>query len=184
MNKLILPLIVILIGLNLSSCDPEITIIDPVYTQAIKNDSDQEIKWLFYALKTNVEGTPVLKIDTIFIAPNAKSLGISEGYFFSKPHDGQEESDFVENCISIYNSYPFNNESCKYQLYVGDEVINEAMGPSGYFGDTINSPFNYDSWEVIAYDKVLDVEGVEVVHGELVFTITNDDLNGMNFTCE
>ena len=176
MNKLIMPLIFTLIGLNLSSCDPEITIIDPVYTQAIKNDSDQEIKWLFYALKTNVEGTPVLKIDTIFIAPNAKSLGISEGYFFSKPHDGQEESDFIENTISVYNDSVIFKQ-CKFQLYVGEEFIKEWNRPSGYFGDTINSPYNYDSWEVIAYDKVLDVEGVEVVHGELVFTITNDDLN-------
>ena len=175
MNKLIMPLIFTLIGLNLSSCDPEITIIDPVYTQAIKNDSDQEIKWLFHSLAYRPEEL-VLVVDTMIIAPLTKSLGIYQGHFYSPLGDGQEEFDFIENTISVYNDSVIFKQ-CKFQLYVGEEFIKEWNRPSGYFGDTINSPFNYDSWEVIAYDKVLDVEGVEVVHGELVFTITNDDLN-------
>ena len=50
MNKLIMPLIFTLIGLNLSSCDPEETFHLNGYTQIIKNDSDHEITWLYLSL--------------------------------------------------------------------------------------------------------------------------------------
>ncbi|MDB2317395.1 hypothetical protein N9V23_01400 [Flavobacteriales bacterium] len=179
MNKLIKPLIVTLIGLSLSSCDPEVTFIGPVYTQTIQNDSDQAIKWLRYSLTVfNNQGEDlVLKSDTTIVAPHTRMFGVYKGHYFPTPEVGEEETDFKERCISNFNHYPYSIDTPIFKLYVGDELINEWMGPSDYLGDTINSPYNYDSWEVIAYDKVLDVEGVEVVHGELVFTITNDDLN-------
>ena len=59
----------------------------------------------------------------------------------------------------------------------GEELIKEWNRPAGFFGDTINSPYNYDSWEVFKYDKVVKGEGWIFIHGELVFTISNEDLN-------
>jgi hypothetical protein len=176
MNKLIRPLLVILIGLSLSSCDPEETFHLNGYTQTIKNDSDHEITWLYHRLANKKEDL-VLKSDTTIVAPHTRMFGVYKGHYFPTPEVGEEETDFKERCISNFNHYPYSIDTPIFKLYVGDELINEWMGPSDYLGDTINSPYNYDSWEVIAYNKVLDVEGVEVVHGELVFTITNDDLN-------
>ena len=174
MNKLIMLLTTILIGLNLSSCDPEETFHEHGYTQAIKNDSDQEIKWVFRGFATKLEER-VLQINTMIIAPHTKSLGFSQGHFYSPLDDGQEESDFIENTISVYDSFPLNNEECKFQLYVGDQFIKEWNLPTGSFGDTINSPYNYDSWEVIKYDEVVQ-EGLQFIHGEIVFTISNEDI--------
>ena len=56
------------------------------------------------------------------------------------------------------------------------QLINEWSPPIGSFGDSINSPFNYDSWEASAYDEVVETSGWEFIHGELIFTITNEDL--------
>jgi hypothetical protein len=42
--------------------------------------------------------------------------------------------------------------------------------------DSINRPFNYDSWEASAYDEVVETSGWKFIHGELIFTITNEDL--------
>ena len=175
MNKLTVPLIVTLIGLNLSSCDPEHTFHEHVYTQAIKNDSDQEIKWVFQSLAYKLEEL-VLDVDTMIIAPHTKSLGISQGHFYSPLDDDQQEFDFIENTISVYNDSAFFKQ-CKFQLYVGEELIKEWNRPAGFFGDTLNSPYNYDSWEVFKYDKVVKGEGWIFIHGELVFTISNEDLN-------
>ena len=78
MNKLILPLIVTLIGLNLSSCDPEKTFHLDGYTQTIKNDSDQEITWLYHRLGNKEQ--KIVIIDTLIVAPNSKSARIMNGY--------------------------------------------------------------------------------------------------------
>ena len=180
MNKLIVPLIVTVIGLNLSSCDPEKTFITPVYTQSIKNDSDQEIKWFRYSLKVFNDqegGELVSKVDTTIVNPNTKKLGVYKGQYFPIPEVGEEESDFIERSISRFNHYPYSIDIPIFKLYVGDKLIKEWTGPSGSFGDTINSPYNYDSWEVVKYDEAVQIEGWEVIHGELVFTISNEDLN-------
>ena len=87
MNKLIMPIITILIGFNLSSCDPEVTIIGPVYTQTIQNDSDQAIKWLRYSLTVfNNQGEDlVLKTDTTIVAPHTRMFGVYKGHYFPTP---------------------------------------------------------------------------------------------------
>ena len=111
-------------------------------------------------------------VDTMIIAPHTKSLGIDEFYFFSLP--GNNDSNYIKNSISIYDTNDF--EECKFQMYLGEELINEWSPPTGSFGDSINSPFNYDSWEASAYDEVVETSGWEFIHGELIFTITNEDL--------
>jgi len=55
-------------------------------------------------------------------------------------------------------------KSEKFELYVSDELVRTWEGPGGSYGDTLNSPFNYDSWE---YDAIQDA---------IIFTITNDDI--------
>ena len=146
--------------------------VNPVYVQGIQNDSDQEITWLFENIVGKVQEQPRLHVDTMIIAPHTKSLGIDEFYFFSLP--GNNDSNYIKNSISIYDTNDF--EECKFQMYLGEELINEWSPPTGSFGDSINSPFNYDSWEASAYDEVVETSGWEFIHGELIFTITNEDL--------
>mgnify|MGYP003686084775 CR=1 FL=1 len=118
----------------------------------------------------------VLDVDTEIIAPYTKSLGISQGHFYSPLDDDQQECDLIENTISVYNDSAFFKQ-CKFHLYVGEELIKEWNRLAVFFGDTINSPYNYDSWELVKYDNVVKGEGWIFIHRELVFTITNDDLN-------
>ncbi len=47
----------------------------------------------------------------------------------------------------------------------------EWIGPSGNFGDSINSPFNYDSWVF----EALTPDAKNIV-GKITFTITDADL--------
>ena len=91
MNKLIKPLIVTLIGLSLSSCDPEVTFIGPVYTQTIQNDSDQAIKWLRYSLTVfNKQGDDLdFKSDTTIVAPHTRIFGVYKGHHFPTPEVGE-----------------------------------------------------------------------------------------------
>ena len=175
MNKLIKPLLVILIGLSLSSCDPEETFHLNGYTQTIKNDSEHEITWLYHRLANKKEKLVV--VDTLIIAPNGKSPRIMHGY---KSYDViQDISDDVilKDNLFNYNITQYSSEAPKFQLYVGDQFIQEWKGTADHFGDTTNSPLNYDSWEIIEYEDAIETDLWVFIHGELVFTITNDDLN-------
>ena len=171
MNKLIKPIITILIGLNLVSCDPYESFVNPVYVQGIKNDSDQEIMLIFEIFYSWEEDSI---IDTMMIAPQSKYLGIDK-YYYNIPKAGEEDSDFIERNIS-YNLHLADGKTPSYKLYVQDQLIKQWDFPTGSFGDSINSPFNYDSWEASAYDEVVETSGWEFIHGELIFTITNEDL--------
>jgi len=175
MNKLILPLIVTLIGLNLSSCDPEKTFHLDGYTQTIKNDSDQEITWLYHRLGNKEQ--KIVIIDTLIVAPNSKSARIMNGY---KSYDviGDISNDVIlKDNLFNYNITSYSNKAPKFQLYVGNQFIKEWKGTVGYMGDSINSPLNYDSWEIVKYEDVVELDLWVFVHGELVFTISNEDLN-------
>lgn len=175
MNKLIKPIITILIGLNLVSCDPYESFVNPLYVQGIKNDSDQEIMLIFEVFYSWEEDSI---IDTMMIAPQSKYLGIDKFYYFNIPIAGEEESDFIERNISNYynRDSPVIDVAPLYKLYVQDQLIKQWGLPTGSFGDSINSPFNYDSWEASAYDEVVKTSGWVFIHGELIFTITNEDL--------
>jgi len=56
------------------------------------------------------------------------------------------------------------------RLYSNNQLHNEWSGPAGNFGDTINDPFNYDSWELELYQD-------ENHEGTIIFTITEEDIN-------
>jgi len=177
MNKLIMPIITILIGLNLSSCDPEETFHLNGYTQTIKNDSDHEITWLYHRLANKKE--KIVVVDTLIIAPNGKSPRIFEGYH-GYGYDVIENLSYeviLRDNLFNYNLTSDTSDSPKFQLYVGEQLIKEWKGTADHLGDIINSPYNYDSWEIIEYEDVVKAEGSVFIHGELVFTITNDDLN-------
>ncbi|PCI31151.1 MAG: hypothetical protein COB60_12560, partial [Flavobacteriaceae bacterium] len=57
------------------------------------------------------------------------------------------------------------------ELYVTDVLVKEWIAPSGSFGSEINSPFNYDSWEV----ETMKPTGKNII-GKIVFTITDEDI--------
>ena len=177
MNKLIVPLIVTVIGLNLSSCDPEKTFHLNGYTQTIKNDSDQEITWLYHRLADKEE--KIVVIDTLTLPPHTKSPRVFEGYhgYGYGVIEGLGNEVILKDNLFNYNITSYSSEAPKIQLYVGNQFVKEWKGTVGYMGDSINSPLNYDSWEVVKYDKVVKGEGWIFIHGELVFTISNEDLN-------
>ena len=179
MNKLIKPIITILIGLNLVSCDPYISFVEPVYVGAFNNNSDQEIMLIFKKFTFHA-GDYFLILDTMMIAPQSKYLviDVDHGLYFPLFEAEEEESDFIERAISnYYNRYtPSIDETPLYKLYVQDQLIKQWGLPTGSFGDSINSPFNYDSWEASEYDEVIKTDAFEEIYGELIFTITNEDL--------
>ena len=76
-----------------------------------------------------------------------------------------------------YNITSYSNKAPKIQLYVGNQFIKEWKVTVGYMGDSINSPLNYDSWEIVKCEDVVELDLWVFVHGELVFTINNEDLN-------
>jgi hypothetical protein len=69
----------------------------------------------------------------------------------------------LENTVEGYSSFSI-------ELYQSDSLVKVWDGPSGYFGDSIHSPFNYDSWEI----KPVDDRGPNTVSA-ITFTITEED---------
>ena len=57
------------------------------------------------------------------------------------------------------------------KIYESNVILKIWEGPSDYYGDSIHSPFNYDSWEIRPVE-----ENPENVVGAVTFTITEEDL--------
>jgi len=60
----------------------------------------------------------------------------------------------------------------KFIIFKNDTVAQQWNGTLGYYGDSINSPFNYDSWEIVPVE-----DSPENIVGAVTFTITDEDLN-------
>ncbi|WP_320002674.1 hypothetical protein [Shiella aurantiaca] len=58
------------------------------------------------------------------------------------------------------------------QLYSQGQLHKEWQGPPGNFGDSVNDPFNFDSWEVELYQA----GEYENPKGTIIFTISDEDL--------
>ncbi|WP_320002675.1 hypothetical protein [Shiella aurantiaca] len=56
-------------------------------------------------------------------------------------------------------------------LYIGSDSVKSWKGSSDYFEDTINSPFNYNSWEIRSVPK-----NPQNIVGAVTFTISDEDL--------
>lgn len=79
----------------------------------------------------------------------------------------------VERAIRNFNTI---DGSGKFELYAEDNFVKEWVEPAAYLGEKINSPYNYDSWKIVKYESVIEKSIMEFVYGEIVFTITNEDL--------
>jgi hypothetical protein len=170
MKKLMPLLTAILIGLSLLGCDPEETFYFYSYRIIFQNDTDKKIKLIYYDL--NSDGTGIESIiDTFILNSNAR---IYFGDGASKESILEDNFELIiKEAVNIFNNTP--NDS-KFELYVENEFIKEWKGKANYLGNTINSPYNYDSWELVKYEKVLNPSYGEFIYGEIIFTIRDEDL--------
>lgn len=70
----------------------------------------------------------------------------------------------LENTVNGYSHFSI-------ELYQSDSLVKVWEGSPGNYGDSIHSPFNYDSWEI----KSTESKSPNVV-GAVAFTITEEDL--------
>ncbi len=172
MNKLIMRLLIILIGLSIISCDPKETFEDHLYQRTFRNNSDKEIKLVYHNFgSSKTDGGAI--IDTLTIPAHTKKKEYFENGYSS---DGVKEGDLkliLEQNISIYNTV---DEIPRFELFVGNEFIREWKGKADYFGIEINTPYNYDSWEINKYIEILKPNYNLFIYGEIIFTITNEDI--------
>ena len=165
---------IILIGLSLFSCDPEETFQNHLYQRFFINNYDKEIKIVYHSFgssKTD-EGDTIVTDTLIIPAYTKKAEYFEEGY----SSEGIKEDNFkriIEQNISVYNTI---NNVPKFELYVGVEFIKEWKGMADYLGSEINSPYNYNSWEIIKYDNLLKPSHGMFVYGEILFTISKEDI--------
>jgi len=150
MDKLTMHLRIILIGLSsmLSGCG--IFSIDPPeleYKENYKNETSSPIYIIFENSSFK---------DSLFI--NSYTTVNKEIFV-----DGEQEP-----IIEIVDG--FSRYDVIIKLFT-TEKKKEWTKPSGSFGDSINSPFNYDSW---VYEP-LENDSTGAV-GQITFTITEDDL--------
>lgn len=174
MNKLITRLLIILIGLSTIGCDPKETFEDHLYQRTFRNNSDKEIKLVYHNFgSSKTDGGAIIVIDILTIPAHSKKKEYFENGYSS---DGIKEDNFkliLEQNISIYNTV---DEVPKFELFVGDEFIKEWKGKADYFGIEINTPYNFDSWKIVKYETVKSPREGEFVYGEIIFTITDEDL--------
>ena len=159
MNKLIVRLPIILIGLSLllfSGC--RLTDIDPPEKHYLERYLNSSIKEITIVLK-NSNTSSIVKSFTI--SKGNEENGLYSGIAFT----GGDKP--IENYVDNLSYASIN----KIELYVGNSLVKEWNGPSGNFGNSINSPFNYDSWSF----KPIESTGNNVV-GKIIFTITNEDI--------
>ncbi len=167
-------LLIILIGLSLISCDPKETFENHIYQRTFRNNSDKEIKLIYHNFgSSKTDAGAIIAIDTLTIPAHTKKKEYFENGYSS---DGIKEDNFkliLEQNIRIYNTV---NEVPKFELFVEDEFIKEWKGKADYFGTEINTPYNYDSWEIIKYDEIIKPNYNLFIYGEIIFTITNEDI--------
>ncbi|WP_213831179.1 hypothetical protein [Flagellimonas sp. 389] len=175
MDRLIMRLLAIMIGLNsILSCDPEESFEDNIYQRVFRNATDEEIKLVYHNFGANgSDNGNVVIADTLVLLPNTKKQDFFEQRYSS---DGVKENDFqtvIEMNISIYNTVA---EVPRFELYIGNDFIKEWSGVADYLGSEVNSPYNFDSWEIFKFEEILNPSYGLFVYGEIVFTITDEDI--------
>ncbi|UOY05788.1 hypothetical protein L0P88_17835 [Muricauda sp. SCSIO 64092] len=176
MDKLIMRLSIILIGLSiLLSCDPKEAFQDHLYQRTFKNNSNQEIKLVYHNFgNSGADSGNTIVTDTLVLPPSSKKQDFFEPSYSS---DGVIEGNnplIIETNIRVYNTTA--RGAPKFELFLGSEFIREWKGEGSYLGDEINSPYNFDSWEVIKFDEILNPSYGTFIYGEIVFTITDKDI--------
>jgi len=158
MDKLTMHLQIILIGLSglLSSCG--IFYIDPPE------------EWINVDYKNDLNSIIEIRFepDSLVLSEN-----ILIGSEVLEPLSSWTQTDFEnygddeKNIATIVDEYL----NFTIQLYQSDSLVKTWEGPPGCYGDSIHSPFNYDSWEI----RPVESSPKNVV-GTITFTITEDDL--------
>jgi len=141
----------LLTGCGIFSIDPPQEWIDVEY----ENNLNYQIEIKFHpdstVLNTNaLIGTKVLDPSSVWVQT-----------------DFVNNEDELRNIQTIVDEY----ESFTIELYRSDSLVKAWDGRPGNYGDSIHSPFNYDSWEV----KSVNDRGPNTV-GAVTFTITEEDL--------
>ena len=178
MNKLIMRLPIILIGLSLISCDPKESFYIDIYDVFFINETNEELKLVFHSVSQNInssDGNTIKTVDTLILTPKGRS---SYKYFSSPYHEFEKNNTLIiiKNTVNEL-LYLINDEATsKFEVFIGNQFIVDWNPPAGSYGNEINSPYNYDSWKVIKYKDVLNPKHGEFVYGEIIFTITNKDI--------
>ncbi len=156
MHKLTMRLQIILIGLSvifLNGCalfsydEP-----DELYLIEYSNFSKKDITLVLRNVTAEISESYTIKPGNIGGSNNGLPLG-------SNPTKGYLDD--------------LDRSNVKIELYTEDEqLVKEWIGPPDNFGDSINSPFNYDSWKF----ESLTPDAKNVV-GKVTFTITDEDLD-------
>ena len=148
---------IILIGLStilLSGCPRKS---DKIYHQNFKNISGSEIHIIVISDVTFQED------DTLVIVANE----IKTRRIFPTDPDADVNEAIRQNIHDL----DYLSDTIK--LIMENKIKKQWTGPICHYGDSINSPFNYDSWDF----KRLNPDDSKNVIGEITFTITDDDLN-------
>ncbi len=154
-------LIAIQIGLSLQSCDPESSFVINFYKRTFVNKSNKTLRISYQDGNRDAH--------FISLKPNEQTK-IMEAFSSSVSEDGVVEGDFkmiIERNISRYDDGVF-------EVYENDSLLKKWSGVSGYLME--NSPFNYNSWKPLKYETPLETQIGNFVYGELIFTITDEDL--------
>ncbi len=160
--------LVILIGLSLLACDPQESFYIDFYQRVFENTSNVEVSIVYHSI-----GSMGQNSDTLKLKAHTKKVA---NFTSSVSSNGVKDDNFkliIERNVGIY--YDHINNYCKFELFVGDELKREWMGPPYYLGNEINSPYNYDSWSILKYDKPIR-DGDYFKHGETIFSISNEDV--------
>ncbi|PRX57426.1 hypothetical protein [Flagellimonas meridianipacifica] len=159
---------------SILSCDPEESFEDNIYQRVFRNATDEEIKLVYRSFGTNgPDNGNTIIADTLVLPPNTKKKDFFEQRYSS---DGVKEDDFqtvIETNISIYNTVA---EVPRFELYIGNDFIREWSGVADYLGSEVNSPYNFDSWEIFKFKEIVNPSFGLFVYGEIVFTITDEDI--------
>jgi len=173
-NKMTKYIIFTLIGLSLVSCDPEETFQNHLYQRIFINKYDKEMKIVYHSFgSSKTDHGATIVTDTLILPAHTKKAGNFEEEYSS---EGIKEDNFkwiIEQNISVFNTI---NNVPKFELYLGGEFIKEWKGIAGYLGTEINSPYNYNSWEIIKYDTIHKPSHGMFIYGEILFTISKEDI--------
>jgi len=161
MHKLTTHLRIITIGLSIfltiSSCGLLLWD-EPVEKHSINYiNATQEIKTLVISTDSLTRAQFVVHEDSTILNPTTTYTQVN----FVGDSDVLST---IREAVDYINSYVI-------KVYQADSLIKEWNGTPGYYGDSINSPFNYDSWEIVPVE-----DNPENIVGAVTFTITDEDL--------
>lgn len=127
--------------------------LDVWYAQDYHNDSQLEVVLVLKSFSTTTDSS-------ITIIPSKRRDSLIDIFV---ENDGYTPIEAGVNTLAYDNLTTI-------ELHANGEVKQVWTGPAGYFGEEVNSPFNYDSWVFEEGNFGGDTSG------KITFTITDADL--------